>query len=465
MRTTQKKVGKAYGKATTSVAAADANLITTKIMANADVEATVAQGRAQVASAAMGAATRAKVVPLMLVPGKLGKNARAEVAAAANTLVDVAAHAHVDKAKALAEAAQEIDKAAVKKANALAKADAKLDRAVARAEKKSGRKVVELPGTGVHGVLPAVAPIVTPVPAVKGGFFGGLVPNVFGVGGGHGKKDKNVLEAAGVVGKGGAFSLWGGRRRLMMADSSEEAPAVARPHGLTAGAALAMFGQAALALGAQLEQQQQGQAVQAPLVPEAGLAQQPAAQYLSEQQPQFQHPQQPQPYNPQAFAALAPALASLGGAAPIIPHGMTAGAAHSADEVGGNVNAVLSPRAQAWIGAISGGAGLALNAAAPLVRGVAAAVPVMVPALDDKAPCAAGKKVKLEQGVFCVLGNFEPAAQALLNGAGLATGLAAPAANGVAGLIAATRANNNGQARPARRVYGGNARNGPAPDY
>jgi hypothetical protein len=436
----------------------------TKIKASADVEATLAQSRAQVASAALGAATRAKVVPLMLVPGKLGKNARAEVAAAASTLVDAAAHAHVDKAEAFAEAAEVIEKAAVKKAAALAKADAKLDRAVAKAEKKGGRKVVELPGTGIAGVGPAVAPIVTPVPTVAaGGLLGGLANSFagvvvggggFGGKGGKGKGGKDALfdvkapgdkaVGAGVIGKSATLSFpWGGRRRLMQAQQQQP---VSTPHGLTAGAALAAFGQAAMAFGAQLQQlQQQPQqaAVSAPsqqptlLVPEAALVQQPYIYAAQQQQQQQQQQLQQQPYNPAALAGLAPVLASLGGAMAIPPAGAGAAAA---------TPGALSPRAQALIGAISGGAGLALNAAAPLVRGVAAAVPVMVPLLDPKAGCVAGRKVKLDEGVFCVLGSWEPAAQALLNGAGLATAAAAPAANGVASLMAANR-NNQQQVR------------------
>jgi hypothetical protein len=364
----------------------------------------------------------------VLIPGPLGQNARVEVQQAATRLVASAVNAKEDKAEAIADAVDAVGKAAGKKAAVVLKADAALGKAVARAQKKHKT----LPGTGVAApaLLPAVAPIVTPkvVDKKAGGLFGIFPAAVaknplggFGAGAGFGGLGLGIAQPKKAFGFG---------RRLMAAEQPQhlrlEVPLQAlvqqqpqqqqqqqpeQPEhqlaplqsddALTSG--LAAFANAAVAFGSQLQrfaalaQQQQQQQQQQPradgLRPEAGAY-------------------QPQPYsnNP-----LGPALAG--------PF-----AAPSA----------LSPRAQATIGAISSAAGLALNAAAPLVRGVASAVPVMVPAVDGD--CASGKRVRVEgQGVFCVLGSWEPAAQALMNGAGLATAAAGPAAAGVANLLAATR--------------------------
>ena len=402
----QSKVNKAYTKATEVVAFADANLYAAKIKSAADVQAAVATGRAQVASAALGAATRAKVVPLLLVPGALGRNARAEVAGAANVLVASAVDAQGDKAAALADAAQTIGRAADKKAAAVAKADATLAKAVSRVSgKKGGRKVVELPGSGPTGHGLKVAPIVTPVASSHAAVSTGV--NLFKLGGFGAARP-----AAGLF---GGF----GRRRLMQQRGPGAALAAVpqTPAALNGGAALAMFAQAAMAFGAQLQQaqqqaqQQQGQQQQGALRPEAG---------------------QPLPYNPSALGGLGAGAAPLGGG-------------------GGLGGGALSPRAQGLIAAASGGAGLAINAAAPLMRSFAEAVPVMVPALDGQ--CASGRKLRLEgQGTFCVLGNWAPAAQALLNGAGLATAAAPAAAAGVAGLIQSTRA--GGQQQQTQQLQG-----------
>jgi hypothetical protein len=223
-----------------------------------------------------------------------------------------------------------------------------------------------------------------------------------------------------------------GRRLMQSQDFSTQ------PNGLNGGAALSMFANAAVAFGTQLQklaqaaQQPQQQATMPPMQPMAaqdGSYLQPEAGMVQQQLIQQQQQQQQLPYNPAALGSLAPALAGLGGAA-VAPMATAAPGA-------------LSPRTQAVIGAVSGAAGLALNAAAPLVRGVAAAVPVMVPTVDGG--CVSGKKIRVDgQGTFCVLGSWEPAAQALMNGAGLATAAAGPAAAGVANMIAATRANNGG---------------------